>query len=130
MSKDELKESGYYITEIHPALSMWILLKEVIQDKLFSESWKYKGDTKSDTLQRREVLIKNLLVLDIVKKALKEDIKIESDDELDAFLCWLVAYYLVEGDSCVTIYGDRLNGSFLLPYDELIYQKLNDYLDK
>ena len=66
-------------------------------------------------------------------KQLKEHIdttslRITTDDELDAFVCWLMGRALIDNDPRVRIYGDRSNGSFLLPYDAEIYNKLNSYL--
>ena len=67
MNEAEIKTNGLYITEIHPALSMWILLKDKLNDNpLFKNSWKYKGDTKPDTIQRRTTLIEAILNLAIV----------------------------------------------------------------
>ena len=85
MNEADINKSGFYITEIHPALSMWILLKKIDTDKII----------------------------------------IKSDDELDAFVCWLIASLLVKNHKSVKIYGDRLNGSFLLPYNEELYNELN-----
>lgn len=130
MDENELTKSGHYITEIHPALSMWILLKDVVKEELFIDSWKYKGDSSQETKLRKAVLIENILALEIVKKVLKVEVEIKSDDELDAFVCWLMGTLLVHGDSSAKIYGDNLNGSFLLPYNKLIHEKLDEYLYK
>jgi len=121
----------HIITEIHPALSMWILLKDTfLENKLFASSWKYKGDNKKETIQRRAVLIKTLLALDSVKEEVKFKIEIKSDDELDAFVCWFIGVQFLKRDSSAMIYGDKLNGSFLLPYDKAILKQLNKYLYK
>jgi len=39
-----------------------------------------------------------------------------------------MATLLIKKDKSVKIYGDSLNGSFLLPYDEEIYKRLGSYL--
>lgn len=127
MSRDELNSSAYEITEIHPALSMWILLKQGLQNyPLFKESWQYKGNSAKETLQRREILIEKLLSLTLVKDVLGSDVNIKSDDELDAFVCWLMGELLVQNDERVNIYGDAIRGSFLLPMDENIFRQFND----
>ena len=130
MSEDDIKTQGFYITEIHPALSMWILLKDTLKNNpIFKESWRYKGDKKPQTLEKRTHLIQELLKLPLVKNEV--DVKrvvINTDDELDAFICWLMATLLVKQDKSVRIYGDSLYGSFLLPYDEEIYNNLDSYL--
>ncbi len=130
MNEDDIESRGLYITEIHPALSMWILLKDRFKkNKHFENSWKYKGDNKEETIKKRTYLIAELLKLDIVKKELpKNRLIIDSDDKLDAFVCWLMATLLVKKDKSAKIYGNNLDGSFLLPYDEEIHDKLNVYL--
>lgn len=92
MSEEDISKSQFYITEIHPALSIWILLKDRLKsNELFQTSWKYKGDVKPITLLRRTHLIAELLKLDIVKNEIDIDkVVIKSDDELDAFVCWLM----------------------------------------
>ena len=127
MSRDKLNSTGLYITEIHPALSIWILLKQELQNhQLFQDSWQYKGNSAKDTLKRREMLIESLLSLTLVKDVLKTDVNIQSDDELDAFVCWLMGARLVQNDKRVTIYGDAIRGSFLLPMDEDIFRQFNN----
>jgi len=120
---------GHYITEIHPALSMWILLKDIIDDPLFSTSWKYKGDSSVNTKKRSHIIVEYLFSLEFVQDYIDVAVvSIATDDELDAFVCWLMGRALFENDLRARIYGDRSNGSFLLPYDEKIYNKLNSYL--
>ncbi|RLA80763.1 MAG: hypothetical protein DRG78_10355 [Epsilonproteobacteria bacterium] len=131
MNEADINEKGYFITEIHPALSMWILLRdELKENELFKDSWKYKGDNKLETIKRRTHLIDELLRLNIVKTEIDIDkITINTDDQLDAFVCWLIARLLFKQEGRAKIYGDRLNGSFLLAYDKEIYSKLNSYLN-
>jgi len=134
MSNTALKKSGLYITEAHPALSMWILLKDELQDeKLFHSSWQYKGDSKNETKLRKRILIQKILKHKLTKEALFKTIEIKNDDELDAFVCWLMAHHLMKQKNMknkadVYIYGDEENGSFLLPYDEAIYTALHKTL--
>ena len=132
MDNERLSKSraGHYITEIHPALSMWILLKDIIDDELFNTSWKYKGDSSVETKKRSHIIVEHLFALEFVREYINTDnISITTDDELDAFVCWLMARALMDNDPRVRIYGDRSNGSFLLPFDEKIYNSLNTYLN-
>ena len=129
MSNDRLDFSISYITEIHPALSMWILLKEKLADNpLFKNSWKYKGDSSSDTKRRRAILIESILSLELTQEYLLKKISIESDDALDSFVCWLLGTAFVAKDKRVKVYGDDKNGSFLLPLDKEIEGSLENYL--
>jgi Protein of unknown function (DUF429) len=131
MSQKELQLKGLQITEAHPALSMWILLKEELKDnKYFQDSWQYKGNTLKETLLRREILIDAVLKHPLTQKVLSSNIEISNDDELDAYICWLLAKHLIRKGEDVRIYGDSDNGSFLLPYDETIYKLLHKTLSK
>jgi len=68
MCEEDINSKGFYITEIHPTLSMWILLKDILNTNLlFENSWKYKGDRKEATLKKRSHLIQELLKLPLVK---------------------------------------------------------------
>jgi len=129
MSNAELEQNGLHITEAHPALSMWILLKDELKDEnAFALSWQYKGNSAKDTLLRRDILIKKILEHSLSKNVLSQRVEIKSDDELDAFVCWLIAKHFVMRKTEVCIYGDRDYGSFLLPYDEAIYTALHKTL--
>jgi len=129
MSENEINFNGAkQLTEIHPALSLWILLKNEINDELFLNSWQYKGrDENLDAItKRRQIIVDKLVELNFTKSIilvttfLKDKMK-HSDDYLDAFVCWLLAKKLLDGSFEVKIYGDELRGSFLLPYDKEIY---------
>jgi len=103
------ERAGHFITEIHPALSMWILLKESIDDPLFNDSWKYKGDSSKSTKKRSHIIVEHLFTLAITQEYIDTSkISISMDDELDAFVCWLMGRALVDGDPRVRIYGDTV----------------------
>ena len=129
MQNNKPLEECHYITEIHPALSMWILLrKQLREDELFKASWKYKGDTKKETKRRREKLSFEMFRLAQDDFVLPDRVQIESDDELDAFVCWYIAKLYLEKKGAAMIYGDEKCGSFLLPYDAEILKSLQSYL--
>ena len=108
---------------------MWILLKDSIDDTLFDSSWKYKGDSSKETKKRSHIIVEHLFALAFVQEYIDTtSLRITTDDELDAFVCWLMGRALIDNDPRVRIYGDRSNGSFLLPFDAEIYNKLNSYL--
>jgi len=129
---DNEREFGKYnLTEIHPALSMWILLKDKLsKSALFAKSWQYKGANTNEVKERLLILIKEIAQLPLTHKYLKVKVDIKSDDELDAFVCWLMGQAFVSEDEKLMIYGDRLNGSFLLPKNEEIIDKLDSFLMK
>jgi len=122
------KRAGHFITEIHPALFMWILLKESIDDVLFMDSWKCKGDSSNSTKKRSHLIVDHLFALAITQEYIDTStITITSDDELDAFVCWLMGRAFVESDKKIRIYGDSKRGSFLLPYDKTIYESFKRF---
>lgn len=51
----------------------------------------------------------------MVKGIVDENIKISTDDELDAFICYILGYWAVKESNKSLILGDKINGSFLLP---------------
>ena len=123
-----LQERTHYITEIHPALSLWIFFhKEFANDPLFRDSWKYKGDRNKETLLRRERLSEAVLVLAQRYFAVNK-LVIASDDELDAFVCWFVAKLYLDEEREAAIYGNTQVGSFLLPFDPAIKQAFSSYI--
>lgn len=118
MEPSQIQKSHLQITEAHPALSLWILLREELKDEpLFSSSWQYKGYSSSDKdiNKRKEMLVKKLLSHPLVKNIVTGDIKISTDDELDAFVCYILGYLAVNEPNHSLILGDKINGSFLLP---------------
>jgi len=123
------------ITEIHPALSMWIVLKDKLKtNSLFQDSWQYKGVDTKDKLnyKRRKIIIDSLAEISFVSDEIdiswiKEELY-ESDDKLDTFFCWLLAKKLILKRNDVKIYGDIINGSFLLPFDDTIQRDFLEYL--
>ena len=119
-----------YITEIHPALSMWIFFRESLsKEPLFQTSWRYKGDAKSETRKRRAYLSDAMIQL-AQRMFLIDEITINNDDELDAFVCWFLGKLYVEKNKLAMIYGDSKVGSFLLPYDKEVLQSWQNYLLK
>ena len=120
---------GLQITETHPALALWIVLKELLAEHpLFVETWQYKGVDAKDksNKKRREIIIDTLFVIpfvaDEIDLSLYKDELLDSDDKLDAFFCWLLASKLLKKNRNVTIFGDNKVGSFLLAYDKSIYE--------
>lgn len=117
-SVSDISKRRFQITEAHPSLSIWILLRDQLKsEKLFSSSWQYKGYSKSDKEidKRKNIIIEKLLKHSIVKDTIKSKIDIGSDDELDAFMCYILGSLAVNKKDEILILGDEINGSFLLP---------------
>ncbi len=97
------------VTEVHPAVAIWLWLKDSIPPH---ESWSYKSsdlDAVIDALNRQSIL--------------PDNIKIKNDDYLDAYIAWKLGRDWINGQG-VCILGDNHTGSFLLPYNEEIF---NDF---
>lgn len=108
-------ENGIYITEVHPALAIWFYLKDIIKDSN-NFNWKYKNSSSS-----RIGIVK--ILKDNVNFKDMPDIK--NDDELDAYIAWKLGNDWINDEQPVVkkvcILGNEETGSFLLPYDEPIF---------
>ena len=132
-SKDELERHRFLVAETHPALSIWLFLKDHLRENaLFADSWQYKGNIAKSLKQERlcaiadalfeTEIVKKLDIAPDVKKRVKED-----DDHLDAFVCYVVSTLFVRGSEAVALYGDAKRGSFLLPYEAKIYKEFENF---
>jgi len=111
----EESENGIYITEVHPALAIWMYLKSSVPKDNFN--WKYKKSTKT---------LNNIVNLLKIKNILNNIPEINNDDELDAYIAWKLGNDWINAEPInnkVSILGNELTGSFLLPYDEVIFEK-------
>lgn len=131
---DELDKHRFLVAETHPALSIWLLLKDRLrEDALFKESWQYKGNISKTLKQARlERIVDALFEMQIPQKSsltpkLKDQIK-QSDDHLDAFVCYLISALFVAKEKAVALYGDAKRGSFLLPFDAEICEEFENFV--
>lgn len=131
--KEEIEGHRFIVAETHPALSIWLLLKEhLVQHELFRDSWQYKGSiSKSLKVLRISTIVEALFEIKIPQKVgitpdIKEKVK-SNDDYLDAFVCYLITALFVAKDNSVALYGDAKRGSFLLPYDSKIYEEFKNF---
>ncbi|MEA3352377.1 MAG: DUF429 domain-containing protein [Campylobacterota bacterium] len=130
MENSEINNKNIFkITESHPALSLWIVLKEDLKNnELFKDSWQYKGYSQSDKniTKRREIITKSLMKKEFVQEVeFNKEITIDSDDKLDAFVCYILGSHLVNKTAKAKILGDKVKGSFLIPYDKVIFEVFN-----
>ncbi len=85
------------IIEVHPALSMWLWLR----DK--DLNWHYKGNrVKKSEVKKRIVEIVKALSQKFREIAFP---KIENDDQLDAFVAWLLGYFFIHEPTHVEFTG-------------------------
>ncbi len=114
------------IVEAHPALAIYLWLKDTFQKD--DPVWKYKVKTEKNDgtvftkAKKREKILSGLKTK--IKTSVPETVA--SDDELDAFVAWALGYLYVtqsEKQTAVRILGNQKTGSMLLPYDEKLFDK-------
>ncbi len=122
--KSELQDCSFGVVETHPALSIYILLKEMLALQL-QDDWRYKGSPKSIT-QKNFLLLKEAIITHPLSKkyAPIESKAIKDNDYLDTYVCYLLTKAFVMSDESVMIYGDRSFGTFLLPKDKELLKQL------
>lgn len=116
----DVKNIEKSVTEVHPALAIWVWLKDRIDVE--NIDWQYKRNNRTFTP------IKQLL-----QSSLKIDQKIceqiKNDDHLDAYVAWKLGKSWVEPDNTtkVEVLGNSETGTFLLPYDIGIFNKFTEH---
>ncbi len=104
-SNNDLSENKPNLFETHPAYSIWIFLKDKVNN------FKYKGDRNSKNVFKS--IKEALFELDSIKEYefIKKDIT--NDDRLDSFIAYLNVKLFFQKKAFV--YGDRKIGAMLLP---------------
>ncbi len=106
LKREDLNIQKIKLIEVHPALAIWIWLKGK------RENFQYKkGENKKEILKE---IVDELKELKIIK-----DMKINIDDELDAYISWKLGEMFLNTPYKTMILGDE-SGYFLLPFDEKI----------
>lgn len=109
------------VTEVHPGLAIWVWLKDVLE---LNNNWPYKKDS---TIRIKIVsALRNLFPDDQLLAG-----KIQNDDQLDAYVAWKLGRVWVDNapqKTKVEILGDINLGSFLLPYDQKIFEGLKKFV--
>jgi len=114
--KFDKKKISKSITEVHPAVAIWIwCLDNNIKD------WKYKKSKKS---------FETILSILKSKSIISEDIIIANDDQLDAYIAWKLGSEWVKNTGKVKILGDNISGSFLLPFHKGIFDKFKKFQEQ
>lgn len=109
---------GSASTEVHPAVAMYLWLNQGFR--------KYKGNSKA--IENRAAVQQNVQQLMTIKelKPFNPAQELSSDDELDAFVAWLLGTLWLRGKR-VELLGDEKTGAMLLPFKD-IYTKADKAL--
>ena len=112
-----LNDINKSITEVHPAVAIWLWLRE---DDRSEVGWRYKRD-KSVFKEIVEKLKK--------KKIINFKIEIKNDDELDAYISWKLGSEWCNESNQVDILGNNKTGSFLLPNQKEVFERFTRFMD-
>lgn len=104
------------IIEVHPAVAIWLWLKDDIK----LNNWSYKKK-KNESI--RNTLIKVLKDKNIIP----QNLEIKSDDELDAYIAWKLGIEWINNKGEVEILGNNETGSFLLPNKVEVFEKFRNF---
>jgi predicted nuclease with RNAse H fold len=110
--KEDLQVNKLKIIEVHPALAIWIWLKD---ENI--EEWKYKKTKQSFEEILKILKNKNIVNLDLPK---------HNDDYLDSYIAWKLGNMLMQKPESVMLLGDE-SGCILVPKDEEIKSKFNEF---
>ncbi len=115
----ELVVNEKYIVEVHPALSMWLMMvNHESQEKI---NWIYKGSHGKGnfaTFKKTffKILNSNYKIDNLNQEKIDGlDKQILNDDHLDAFVAWLMGYMWVHKIGNIMPLGNIREGCILLP---------------
>lgn len=109
------------VIEVHPALAMWIwAMPNVVEFSGYKD-----GGEKTESVIN-ELIKKGVLNEDIKSKIMKQYKKYQADS-LDAYIAWKLGNEWANGNGDVSILGDEITGSFLLPYNKDIFEMFNNF---
>jgi len=128
IKKEDFKLNSTQIVEVHPALAIWIWLKN---KNLQKDEWKYKCQKKYIKKKAFNKILsllkeKNIINLEKLNPQDKKEIINFNDDYLDAYIAWKLGDLLINS-SKVMILGEK-SGSILLPYDKELKDRFNKFL--
>ena len=129
-------ETGRYVVETQPAVSLWLLL----HDRIVSGEWPYRenGEFRQEVVDKLFRLPCFSEELRALKHSLADEFRLYHDqfprhlrtlDEstLDAFVAWLTGRMYRENGGRAKILGDRRSGSMLLAYDRELFDAFERY---
>jgi len=133
--KQKKSLKGKYVIEVHPALALWLWLKE--NNKAKTEfDWDYKENKETFNILVRQLLDKfekpqavtestnqanakykvEVTVIKDENESVKE--KTMTDDHLDAYIAWLLGTLWLKIENEVLLVGNKNTGAMLLPTDK------------
>jgi hypothetical protein len=118
---------GHYIVEVHPALALWLWCG--FEPPSWRGPWNYK---QNGSIRRTlwQLLREHLQDEDIPFSTGVGELEFEpsSDDELDAFVAWVLGMLWARKSHRVMLLGNRQTGSMLLPTVTGLKDKFDDFL--
>lgn len=113
----QIENGKKYIAEVHPALSIWLLMKDTVAE---GYNWIYK-DMNVSELNSFSVDF-NATLMAILPKESNEKIVMttpQNDDELDAYAAWLMGYLWINkinlNNFSIKLVGSKESGCIILP---------------
>jgi predicted RNase H-like nuclease len=102
------------ITEVHPAVALWLWCRDVKKGK--KQDWSYKKhisilDELVEILKKKEIIPKDRVI--------------KNDDELDAFIARKLGKMWLENK--VECLGNNETGAFLIPKNEKLQNKFKEF---
>ena len=120
---DDPPKVGRNIVEVHPALALWLWLKDVRPGP-----WSYKKK-ESQTRERIWELVRTRFGSVLPKDLCFAGGEVPNDDELDAVSAWLLARCWLFKQN-VSLLADNQTGALLLPRDEDLQQAFQRFRDE
>ena len=108
---EKLSSNKKNIVEVHPALALWLWLKDNVNVK----DWNYKGGKekkKKNSEDPKKIVQKLTIELNSCLR-IKTEVNIEKDDYLDAYVAWLLGTLWLKEK--VILVGNKNTGAMLLP---------------
>jgi len=134
ITENEPPEEGLSIVEVHPALALWIMAKSD-PDLKVEDSLVYKGSgpSRAEKEKTRQKLCCGLQRFAnscekaqiIVEAVANRDVP--DPDELDALTAFVLGAMWTEKTEKVKLLGDYTTGTFLLPYDEEVFEGFTEF---
>lgn len=110
-SNIEKPKSGINVVEVHPALAVWLALRD--NRKIKPDGWAYKDKKEKSSFEK---ILTELKKTELFSDALEGFApKTVDDDGLDARVAYALGTAWLNNAHNVKILGDRDSGGFLLP---------------
>jgi len=125
----DVRRHNCCVIETHPALAIWLWCRST-ENRDNNSSWAYKGKKPARTIGDLWILLTQIwndMQVDPVTDTINNIRAPENDDELDAFVGWVLGTLLVAGESSVGILGDLKTGAIALPMTSDLKKSFQDF---